>query len=1030
MQRRWRETIESDVDGGAVESENIYPCFEGEASNGAPLALAGLFRLWSERVFRQKQWHNAPSIGDLIPAYSRHDLHVTTSLLKLNQRLQPHSSINISIESLLRQQRGVSVIFGGPGSGKTSLLKQVVKASLKGTQTPCWLPLLCSLQEYSIAKEHDFNTDLLQFSLQQLGVKGQHQQRHWSAVLHSLAVQKKIKVLFLFDDFQRISVFHEALIKGEVKHLSESFNVIICATHRDDVASLRVDDCYQICRLAEREWHRLVNQYCRLVEQPERSSDLLFFLSDSEFFAEYTQTPLLLLIFCAVYLKLSIVLDRVSLNLFALYKQLVKQLILYQKNLTAAPVLSHPELNHIEKMAFEFSEANTERKILGDLNHSACGRVEQHYQIELKDSVFFTRSPIPNTAWLFSCQSLQAYFCAQYLLKATEKQLSESIDTHLLNPLWFPVWKILVASDQLSIIFWERCRQFLDMGDKYSVVVVFLSKLVVHSRSVAAACHLLEVDLAQLLIKLIANSQHTRHYRAALEGLTNAVSSERGCMSEQCLWPEQPVSQLQHETVFTGKVVEGRFHWQSLFSELSDPQSLLRIQPWKMEPLLADRGPNILKSIARIAGEAVSVQHWLLVKVQRLDTKLALWLLKKIYRQVNDKRLQRKIILALGALNESSAQSFLYEQLRGDCQRIADILSQVQVLNIAQGLIVNQFVSEKHPSRIRLQAINALSYSPENAVIYQLQVLARTDAKDVIKRAALKGLQGKRLLGSISWVVELLKNESLSTKVRAAAFELLLDYRHQYYPEVPAPLEGLLYKEVVIGLRQPTELLSDLAAKNSASFGPVISAMLIEVCESPVLKESTRIYIYQALAQLSAISAIPKLLQLLKGHTYPGEERVEEDALAWVAAQTIVVLSLEQAAQSKSPWVMLALADHCLRNNIQLISEKTELLNMKEFRGQAMPRIDFSRAASEQLGLLRSLCQYLLVNNYVSLTANNPKRFKPPLFDKPSPASVNPTNSVNINTGRKFLRGGNISIASANKILLRLQELPFSDNLC
>jgi len=131
---------------------------------------------------------------------------------------------------------------------------------------------------------------------------------------------------------------------------------------------------------------------------------------------------------------------------------------------------------------------------------------------------------------------------------------------------------------------------------------------------------------------------------------------------------------------------------------------------------------------------------------------------------------------------------------------------------------------------------------------------------------------------------------------------------------------------------------------------------------------------------------------------------VHRDVLAWAAAQAIVALSLDQAAHSKSPWVSNALADHCLRHNIMQVSDKTKLTNRHKQKEEIVPKLDSSCAASEQLNSLRELCQYLLMNNYVSLAANNPKRIKPPLFDKPSPASTSPANSVNITTGRKFFK--------------------------
>jgi len=1029
MRSHRRETIKSDIGDVATKLERGERSGIAENANSTRLALEGLFRLWSERVLRQKKWNYTRPIGELIPAYSHRELHITTSLLKLNQKLLPHSLINISIVNLLREQRGLSVIFGAPGSGKSTLLKQIVKASLNIGQQSCWLPLCCSLQDYCIAKQDDPNTDLLMFSLQQLGVKSRHQQQHWSALLYSLALQKKIKVLLIFDDLHTVPMSSERIIKAEIQALSEAFNVIACTANGDEITSLRVDDYYQISRLTEREWPRLVENYCRLVDQPERSRDLVFVLSRSEFAVEFTQSPLLLLVFAAVYLQLSVVLERVSVNLSALYQQIVKQLYIYQTSRSAAQALAQPRADKIEKLAFEFNEAD-HRRVLGGSNQNVCYRAEQNFNMALKHSVFFTRDQGVNSGWYFGCQSLQSYFCARYVLRLTQQQLSALLDKQLLNPKWLPVWEILVASDQLPNVFWEKCRQLLALEDKYSVVIVLLSKLVINCRSVDVAYHKLELDLAQRLADLAINSGYGCYYRAALERLNNRVNGESRYQFKDRDWSGLSVNPLQHRSAGTVKSHQGRYQWQSLFSDLSHPQSLLRMQPWKLESLLVDRGPGILKNIVKVAGDAISVQYWLLNKLGLLEIKLALWILKRLFVLVKGKRLQRKIISALGKLNDSRAQSFLYGQLTtADEQQVVGILTHLQVLNVAQSETVRQFIAKRYANCIRLQAIRALSYNAENNIIYQLQALARLNSNTQIKQAALKALQGNKLLGSIAWVVDIIKNESLAIRIRAAAFELLMGYRNQHYPQVPASLESILYQAVVTWLRQPSGCLSDIAAKNSASFGPGICKLLMDVCVDRAFNENTRTHVCQALVKLADISAIPKLLQLLNHHSYPGGDKVHRHELAWSAAQAIVVLDLEQATQSKSRWVSSALADHCLRANIMLVLENTQLTEISKLKEKSVPKLDFSGAASEQLNLLRELCLYLLANNYVSLTANNPKRVKPPLFDKPSPASISTTNSVNINTGRKFLRGESISAGSANKILLRLKSLPFAGTL-
>lgn len=1025
MLSRWRKPIETNIEACASQFQLVESLSQTVPNDKLQLELEDILQYWPERVLTHPSWTHTRPIGDMIPALQYRDIQVTPALVALDQGLRAHSLVNISIESLLLEQQGLSVIFGEAGSGKTTLLKQITSTLIDPLKKPSWLPLYCSLEDYSHQQTADSKTDLLMFILQQCGVQNKQQQSHWSVVLRALARHKKIKVLLLFDDLPAVSVVSKRLVLREIQALSDLFAVIVCADYAETTSKLKASNHYQLSSLTMRGRRCLIENYCSLVAQPERAIDVQTFLNASDCYANAIRTPASMLIFCAAYLQSSVVMESVSINHWALTCLVVKQLVLYQHSRSSG-VLAPKALHYLETLAFNLCSHNAAQQGVFELDVLPQWSLKQGYVAELKQSVFLTRIVGMNSPWGFSDQLLQAHFCARYVLQLSEYSLSALVDKQLLNPQWLPVWKLLAASHLLAQAFWDKCKRLLSSKDRYSVVIVLLAKLMSGMSIVDGGNDLLGINLKEQLEKIIASSCYPGGYQKVLDRLKFAPApDERQPLTDSVdkVSGNDYLGKLKTLSTLNSDYSE----LQVWLTEWVKSKRQLRLQPWRLTSDLTLEKSTALINISKIADAAIPIQRWLLAKVQYMDHALAVQVLQEWLIQAQSREFKTRIIRSLGELQDSAAQSFMYRQLveiNGDLQ--AEILSQLQVVTDKQAELISPFTSLKYHLEIRQQAIKALSYSTAPPVVYQLQALAQFDQSQPVKLAALAALKGKKLLGSIVWLVNMLNSDRFSNQLRLAAFELLMFYRNQQYPQVTAPLEQLLYRQVIIGLRNSSDIFSELAAKNSASFGPLVSQQLLHVCADHNFSDLVRGYACQALAAIGCLKAIPRLLQIINNHQYSPGETINTHSLAWSAAQAMVRLNVELAAKSRSPWLIAALTEHCLEYNLLIVQRDCRNNKGQKKTKAFAPSLDDSLDASEQLNKMRALCQYLLAHGYVSLTANNPKQMQPPLFDKPSPASISATQSVNINTGRKFLKGGKISSASASKILDRLRSLPFS----
>jgi len=269
---------------------------------------------------------------------------------KLNKNNESRYTVRKSPRELLDDIAFKStLILGSPGTGKSSLLRQISIDIAKAEWDLYKVPLFIEARAYWMARKSGVNTNLLSYAVSAMLPIGYDIEE---AVALLLEKQKTQPFVLLLDGLDEIASDSIAVntIYDELKHLSISIPWIVTARPSGVVASLEPVRHCDIIGLDEDSIESLIDNWCESTKKPFKSLDaehLKLEIFGSSSMREMAQNPFLLTALC--YLKSISPSVDLPITRIAIYETLIDKIALQaQQRLGNVKILNPTILEELQ----------------------------------------------------------------------------------------------------------------------------------------------------------------------------------------------------------------------------------------------------------------------------------------------------------------------------------------------------------------------------------------------------------------------------------------------------------------------------------------------------------------------------------------------------------------------------------------------------------------------------------------------------------------------------------------------------------
>ena len=853
------------------------------------------------------------------------------------------------------------------------------------------------------------------------------------AVLTSLSSSSRQYVLFLLDGFDEIATQNHAIdtISEDIRQLGNSFSWILSSRYTGFYGNVNHDSCYEMVSLNKEGIEELVTSWFSnaLLPQKDLATQLVLKqINENSRLRDTARNPFLLTLLCYVQstnLKQLLPLQRS--DIYAGIINLIrKQLRFVQHDPTLFQKL---ELDYLSSFChFLYTQVENAPLQIFELDHWNESSTEQ-------SPPDFNKHFLPSRlihSWQqdgdyhFTHLTFQEYLIALHL----SKQPFESVRQHLFNPQWKVIYRFLAG------IYGRQAKQdnyiglmkaLLDPVDKMGLLYIEASQLLIET-GIEDSSQILGYDLREKLWEIwTGNAPYARE--SAGEAL--AILSPHYVIRALLISLEQasaPAILIIRSITLLGLV--------------DDPEA---------DELLVDlyQSENDKYAIAALA--AMAEKNTSSIRAAVLN----------LYLQDKPRWFSRLCRMA----EKSKHKSFL-PHLTPYLSFRPDNLEDYEALFKAFTAIGAVSTDQDLITFIKQYSVETLTYEALEAVI---------------------SLRTSRIK---AWLIETMHGASHSVQnsliylaIQHSLFspEQTAEYLHAKDPEDQHAYVNAIHLQLENGI-QPSELVAKTIAEIAFSSSPnnvraftVLRDLDVHKPNDKRLanfnKKQCRHYLdhpelemvtnaMDILAGLKDVQSFDKILNMAMTYdlstrvvaiqvlcdyheTFPDIVRnnlhkiykLEKNANTYLAREALTTLgkiSIEELIPYyDDPETQEVLMKFCTTEGSLLFDDYfIDRLGQKHYwktSPNSAPALDPNIDAIDQLDSLRNLCNYLLKTGQAQLTAKRENNDPPPLFNKNTGTNIS-FNSIDINTGKRFLNGGKLRADPATKLFNRVSQ-KFSKHL-
>jgi HEAT repeat protein len=501
-----------------------------EEGQSPELDKTPLTQQWPREILESRAWNSIESPVPGIPDLPLVDTWVNLTLRELKTRyFDPahalesegwnelsfdREGVGVSLLKAVGETRGLTVIIGLPGAGKSTLMKWIARYLIIEPDCPFGIPISISLRQYAKEKARDPDLSLLDYFLHSRGIKDPGQLARWRNLIAFLLDPPHLEsdtagaLLWLLDGWDEVPFEMRDRIMPEIQSIA-LYPSIITTRYSGDPLRLPAQQYYEIQGL--KHGAALDFSYRWLVKTGNEPyyAAIENGLAESADLRRLARSPFILTLLCALATR------PVSGNKPGLPRRgggVLREtlnLIFAQHNADQKQAVKFGGRDREDVSRFAFwllAEApEGPRYVFDALDFEEATSQTGLFETLLVPSRLIARPSVDSTDFQFLHASFQEYLAAQTLSRDPERIPRHG--TLLLDPAWKEVARFLaeMTTEDTNAwrVLWEEARQAVQDLDNFGIIASRISLLLAAADERDGGKRILGVDLRDHLWKVM-----------------------------------------------------------------------------------------------------------------------------------------------------------------------------------------------------------------------------------------------------------------------------------------------------------------------------------------------------------------------------------------------------------------------------------------------------------------------------------------------------------------------------------------------
>jgi len=431
----------------------------------------------------------------------------------LNELTFDRHGTGYTLEEVLLDLRGLTVIMGLPGAGKSTLVKWIARYVITNVDCPFGIPIVIHLRQFAREKGQEPSLTLLEHFFRSRGVTDAVQFTRWRSLMAGLldpadaSSDTTETFLWLFDGWDEVPREMRDQVLREINVFSR-YPGIVTTRYSADPMNLPAQRFFELRGLKFGAALELVDRWLQHTGRGEFYGGIETLLTENPELRRLSRNPFLLSLLCALYSQPgSTSSDRIPRTRGEILKQTLK-LIYAQHN--ADPKQSAEfhadDIERIKRFAYWLvSEApNSPRFVFDHFDFEQCTGLVGSFESLLAPSRLIAVLSADRNDFQFIHANFQEQLAAQHLITHPEKIPSAA------NLAFDASWKEIISflaesaephSEPWNVL-WQRAREAKRLSDRFGIVASRLALWVAATKTEDGGEKLVGQDLRDVLWKI------------------------------------------------------------------------------------------------------------------------------------------------------------------------------------------------------------------------------------------------------------------------------------------------------------------------------------------------------------------------------------------------------------------------------------------------------------------------------------------------------------------------------------------------
>lgn len=880
---------------------------------------------------------------------------------RLDRRYETRRWQAESVELVLDRLSGSAALVGPPGCGKTTLVKWLARHLITHPDDRFILPLVVPLRAYALwPQTRETRTGLLEFAVEQCGVRDARQKELWTNTLSYLAGVESEQVLFLLDGWDEVPLERRETLRAEINDLMHGFSMLITSRPSAYPRSLQTAHFYEISELAPESVEILVRRWlgvaegndgniaapARLLDHLERHTDL----------RRMARNPFLLTLLCGLFQEArngpsAAGGGDLPTSRSELYSRTLRLIYAHHDQRRPDARLDAERRRQIERLALWLlgDAPGAPRYVFDSQDVADAMGDDELLERYLQPSRLLDQWDAETETHHFLHTTFQEYLAARALGSEGLSAAAKTLEEHLHDPSWQNVLHFLAGRPgPVGSIFWRQMTQLARRPDRFGLVLTRLARFVAESGASDGGMKLLGLDLRESLWTHIKDLP-LEDLSLLFPYVDAYAALDRGGLVERLRAASSEDSPQARRFSRALALIQGSASSDHLVDVAlgSAPGDLVALSS-DLRRHLDDMGYRRLRDVARDAGvDRATRARAILALGYAADIASIPWLIElaraalsrsprngglatEVVRSLafmggdesvhgltamlswtTEPAWQRAVVSALGEIRSRMARDALLTELalRSPTDSLVPtILEKLWDRPIHRGReLMLDLLDGEADEATRATAVLALRQASGFGVERAIANAARHDPSERVRAAALQALERRASPVDISWLAERFTAEESGINDRQSMLRAVFFAAAQFAGSADgARLQATAVRLMGLALKLDPSLARD-TAQHAHLVGVTAAPVLVETCLDADIDARVRSAACVALGRLRHRPAIEALAGLVR-ETSTAASRV----IAPAAARALARIDIAALRDLPGDWALRALASHAV----------------------------------------------------------------------------------------------------------------------